>query len=255
MTQSNLRALVRSGVSIGTFISINSTAVVEKVGSSGIDFLVLDAEHTALSISDLDSLLRSAALVGAAAVVRVPEVGSYIGRVLDAGAAGIVAPRIETAEQAAEAVSRVRYPPEGVRGLGPGRGGYPGGPIAEHLRSANDRVLLIVQIETRLGVENAEAILSTPGVDALLVGPADLAASLGVELGADAHRKAIETVFTVAEKHSVVPGAASFTDSDTEMMVALGARMLTIGSDSMFLASGADEVAAQAVALKAAAKA
>jgi len=224
---------------IGTFIGIDAPNVVETMGRIGFDYLVVDAEHGPLGIRSIGDLLRSAALVGAPTLVRVPETGPYIGRVLDAGAAGVLVPRIETADDAVDAVARARYAPEGYRGLGPGRGGYAGGDIPSHLRRANESVVVAIQIETLLGLKNADAILAVPGVDAVVVGPADLAASLGVPFGSTEHQAAVDRIIDAGLVHGVAPGAFCFTEDDAKRLAARGARMLIVGGDSLYMSNAA----------------
>jgi 2-keto-3-deoxy-L-rhamnonate aldolase RhmA len=240
MTTPSLRRKLLTEPVIGTFTGLESGAAIESLGRVGFDFLCIDAEHGALDIHTIADLLRSSALVGVPTLVRVPEVGPYIGRVLDAGAAGVLVPRIETADQAAEAVARARYTPEGTRGVGPGRGGYGGAvPVAEHMRATNDAVVVAVQIETQRGIDNADAILGTPGVDAVVVGPMDLAASLGTTMGSPEHTAAVDRIIDAAAVQGTASGAFCLGVPDAERVAARGARLLIVGADSLFLATAA----------------
>lgn len=153
--------------------------------------LCLDAEHSAFGVADLQGLIRAADVTGTPALVRVPELGQDIGRVLDWGAAGVVVPRIETVDQAREAVSRVRYPSVGGRGAGPGRATRYGANMGQYLATANDDVLLVLQIETAAGVADAEEIAAVEGIDVIFVGPGDLAVSLGTSPGSAQHTAAV----------------------------------------------------------------
>lgn len=224
---------------VGTFVGIDAPQVLESLGTVGFDFLCIDAEHGALDIKSIADLLRAAQLGGTPTIVRVPEVGHYIGRVLDAGAAGILVPRIETPEQAADAVARARYVPDGYRGLGPGRGGYAGGSVPEHLRTANDSIVVAIQIETQTGLDRADEILAVPGVDAVVVGPMDLSASLGTPMGSEAHTAAVDRIVDAALAHGVAPGAFCLSPADAERLADRGARMLIVGADLMFLMTAA----------------
>ncbi|BDZ47902.1 hypothetical protein GCM10025867_01430 [Frondihabitans sucicola] len=182
--------------------------------------------------------------------MRVPETGSYVSRVLDAGAAGVLVPRIETAADAADVVARARYAPDGYRGLGPGRGGWKGGPIPEHLVASNAGVLVAIQIETRRGLDNADAILAVPGIDAVVIGPADLAASLGVAMGSDEHAAASDRIVEAALANDVAPGAFCMSVADAERLTARGARLLIVGGDGLFLAKASAEAWSAAESLK-----
>ncbi|HEX7382178.1 MAG TPA: aldolase/citrate lyase family protein [Nevskiaceae bacterium] len=243
MEARQLRSEVRRRCLCGPFITIDASAVVELLGSCGFDYGIIDAEHSPLSIDRIAALLGAAAISGLPLLVRVPETGAYVGRVLDAGAAGVLAPRIESADAAAEVVSRARYVPEGARGLGPGRGGYHGGSMAGHMAAANAGVLVAVQIETRRGLDAVDEILSVRGVDAVVVGPADLAASLGVEMGSAEHTAACDRIIGAASRHGVAAGAFCMSADIARAYRARGLHLLIVGADSMFLADGATRVA------------
>jgi len=235
----HLRARVHEGPVIGTTVAIPSAMVVEALGASPVDVLCIDAEHTPLSVEGLETLLRAADLAPKAAIVRVPEVGSYIARVLDLGAAGIIVPRIETAAQAAEVVERARYAPEGKRGAGTGRGQSYGAGLVEYVANANAELLVAIQIETITGLAAADAILSTPGIDAVVIGPFDLATSMGVAMGSDEHRAAIAEIFAVADRHGVAKGAFVFSDAEVGPYLEQGATLLLVGMDIVSVINGA----------------
>lgn len=235
----HLRARVHEGPVIGTSVAIPSAMVVEALGPSAFDAILIDAEHSPLSIDGLESLLRAADLAPKAAIVRVPEVGSYIARVLDLGAAGVVVPRIETATQAAEVVERARYAPEGRRGAGPGRGQAYGAGLAEYVATANADLLVAIQIETVAGLEARDAILAIPGIDAVVIGPFDLATSMGVAPGSPEHANAIAEIFASAERHGVARGAFVFSPDEVPGYLAQGATLLFVGMDIFSVVAGA----------------
>lgn len=235
----HLRSRVRETPVIGTSVAIPSAMVVEALGASSFDAILIDAEHSPLSVEGLESLLRAADLAPKPAIVRVPEVGSYIARVLDLGAAGVVVPRIETAAQAAEVVERARYAPEGRRGAGPGRGQAYGGSLVDYVAKANAELLVAIQIETVAGLEAREQILATPGIDAVVIGPFDLATSLGVEVASPDHAAAISEIFATADRHGVAKGAFAFGPDDVAGYLAQGATLLFAGMDIFSVVSGA----------------
>lgn len=235
----HLRSRVAAEPVIATSVAIPSAMVVEALGSSSFDAVLLDAEHSPFSVETLESLLRAADLRPIAAIVRVPEVGSYISRALDLGAAGVIVPRIETAAQAAEVVERARYAPLGKRGAGTGRGQAYGAGLAEYVAAANDELLVAIQIESADGLAHADEILATPGLDAVVIGPFDLATSLGVALGSPEHRAAIAEIFAAADRHGVAKGAFVFSADDVAGYLADGATLLMIGMDIMSVVSGA----------------
>jgi 2-keto-3-deoxy-L-rhamnonate aldolase RhmA len=235
----HLRSRVHAGPVIGTSVAIPSAMVVEALGSSPFDAICIDAEHSPLSVEGLESLLRAADLAPKAAIVRVPEVGSYIARVLDLGAAGIIVPRIETVQQAAEVVERARYAPEGRRGAGPGRGQAYGASMADYVSRANAEILVAIQIETVAGLEAADAILAVAGIDAVVIGPFDLATSMGVIPGSPEHSAAIRQVFAAADRHGVAKGAFAFSPDEVAAYLEQGATLLFAGMDIFSVVSGA----------------
>ena len=235
----HLRSRVTEEILIGTTVAIPSPAVVEVLGGTPFDLLLIDAEHSPLSVEGLESMLRAADLAPKATLVRVPEVGSYIARVLDLGAAGVVVPRIESAQQAAEVVERARYAPQGRRGAGPARGQSYGASLAEYVTRANAEILVAVQIETIAGLDAADEILATPGLDAVVIGPFDLATSMGEEVGSVKHLAAIAAIFAAADRHGVAKGAFVFANSELEGYVKQGATLFLIGMDILSVLSGA----------------
>jgi 4-hydroxy-2-oxoheptanedioate aldolase len=171
-----------AGPALGTWIKIPAMEIVELVALAGFDFLVIDLEHAPIGLESAYRLIGTALYTGVSPLVRVPGLDAgLIQRVLDAGAEGIMVPHVDTAAQAGAAVSAVRFPPLGARGVGATSraGAWGARPRAEYLRYGQREVILIPQIESALGVRNAAAIAATGGVDALLVGAADLAVGEG----------------------------------------------------------------------------
>lgn len=241
MSKYALRQHIAERPLIGTTVLSTAPSVVEVAASSPFEVLCLDAEHSALSIELIENLVRAADVQNTPTIVRVPEAGHYIGRVLDLGAAGVVVPRLETAEQVADVVERARFAPEGKRGAGPGRGSGYGYSLAGagYAARANANNLVAVQIETASAVEAIDEIVSVPGLDAVLVGPFDLALSLGVAPGSQEHTAAIERVISTAAKHGVAPGAFCFSETDVAFYAQRGGRVLLIGGDLAWVSSGA----------------
>lgn len=241
-----LRSRVHAAPIIATTVAIPSPTVVEALAASPFDALLIDAEHSPLSIEGLEGMLRAADIAPKPTLVRVPEVGWYIPRVLDLGAAGVVVPRVETAGQARDAVDRTRYAPEGKRGAGPARGQSYGATMSDYVARANDSLLLAVQIETAAGLDAAEEILAVPGIDVVVIGPFDLATSLGTTVGSDAHRAAVRTIFAAAHRHGVATGAFAFSTQDVADYLALGATLLFAGMDLTSVVDGAARTWAEA---------
>ncbi|MBB3674864.1 HpcH/HpaI aldolase family protein [Modestobacter versicolor] len=170
------------GPALGTWVKIPATEVVELVALAGFDFVVIDLEHSPIDLESAFRLIGTALHTGVSPIVRVADLHpGLVQRVLDAGAEGVMVPHVDTPEQARAAAAAVRFPPLGTRGVGAtSRAGAWGAlPLAEYLRRGQEEVVLIAQVESALGVANAGEIAAVPGVDALLVGAADLSVSEG----------------------------------------------------------------------------
>jgi 2-keto-3-deoxy-L-rhamnonate aldolase RhmA len=171
------------GPAIGTWIKLPAIESMEIIALAGFDFAVIDLEHSPIDLETAYRHIGIALLSGVSPLVRVPGIdGGIIQRVLDAGAEGIVVPHVDTAAQAREASARIRFPPRGGRGVGStGRAGEWGAmPREEYLRYGNDEVAFIPQIESAEAARNAAAIAHVEGVDAILIGAADLSTDLGM---------------------------------------------------------------------------
>jgi 2-keto-3-deoxy-L-rhamnonate aldolase RhmA len=167
---------------LGTWVKIPAMESIELVALAGFDFVVIDLEHSAMSIESAYRQIGIALLSGVSPIVRIPSLDAgIVQRILDSGAEGIMLPHVDTAEQAEAAVSAVRFPPLGTRGVGStSRAGSWGTvPRSEYLRYGQEEVVLIAQIESGLAARNAGAIAAVEGVDALLIGAADLSTSEG----------------------------------------------------------------------------
>lgn len=164
---------------LGVWCGLDSTATIEAITSLEIDWITLDGEHGLISAGACLPQLQ-AVRAPVSALVRLPAADPALAaRVLDAGAHGVVVPRVESGEQAAAMVAACRYPPAGRRGVGPHRAAGYGTGLASYLEHANANVLVVVQIESRAAVEHCAEIVAVDGLAAALVGPNDLAASLG----------------------------------------------------------------------------
>ena len=170
------------GPALGTWVKLPAMESMELVGLAGFDFAVIDMEHSAMGIETVYRHIGTALYSGVSPIVRIPSLdGGIVQRLLDAGAEGIMLPHVDTVEQAAAAASAVRFPPIGTRGVGStSRAGAWGAVSREdYLRYGQEEVVLIAQIESAEAARNAGAIAAVPGVDALLIGAADLSVSEG----------------------------------------------------------------------------
>lgn len=167
-------------VTVGSWITIGDTSVAEIMAKAGFEWLTIDMEHSAITLDQANRLIQVIELSGVTALVRVGENDPLlIKRVMDSGAHGVIVPMVNTREDALRAVNAVRYPPYGERGVGLARAQGYGLEFERYKTWLSNESVVIVQIEHIKGVENLEDILSVEGVDAFLVGPYDLTASLG----------------------------------------------------------------------------
>ncbi|MFO0917696.1 MAG: aldolase/citrate lyase family protein [Planctomycetaceae bacterium] len=181
-TQALRAKLSRGEPCLGAWLSIGDPLTVETWASDcTLDWVLIDMEHSGQGWQGLQMMFLGWKGCATPLIVRVPSQDlSFISRAMDLGAAGIVVPFVNTAEQAARIVSACKYPPVGTRGFGPRRASRHYARSAEYRDSANDGLFVVVQIEHRQGLENVEEIASVPGLDGLFIGPGDLSFSLGV---------------------------------------------------------------------------
>lgn len=166
---------------IGTWITLGHAGIAEICADAGFDWLVIDMEHSAISISEAADLIRTISLSGGVPLVRVPDHSpTLIKRVMDAGAAGVIVSTVNTAEQAAAVVSAVKYPAMGTRGVGLARAQEYGLGFETYKAWQEEGSIVVVQIEHVDGVANIDAICATPGLDGVFVGPYDLSGSMGM---------------------------------------------------------------------------
>ena len=239
-----LRQRVLAGETLlGAFVGLGSPAAAELVGRAGFDWAIVDLEHGFGTEADLVATIHALETTGTPALVRPQSTERLrIGRALDMGAAGIMVPRLETVEQVGEAVSYLRYPPAGVRGValltrGAGLGEVGHGAVA----GLNERVIGIVQVESVGAVEHAAEIAAIDGVDVLFVGPADLSHSLGIpgQFGEPAYRDALERVVRACRDAGKAAGILLYGTAALEDHLGLGFTFVGIGSDLSWLREGA----------------
>lgn len=203
--------LQRNDYIIGSWLSTGSPVVAELMAACGFDFLTVDVEHSAVDLSQVQVLFQAiqAGNPNCIPLVRLPGHDyATTKRFLDAGALGVIAPLINTVEQAIEVVNAVKYPSQGHRGVGFCRANMYGINLNEATASANDQTIICVQIEHIDGVKNIDKILSVPEIDAVFVGPYDLSASMG-RIGQFNHPEVRETLQYIIDKctaHGVIPG-------------------------------------------------
>jgi 2-dehydro-3-deoxyglucarate aldolase len=203
--------LIAGEAVVGSWINSGSPIVAELMAACGFDFLCVDAEHSAVDLSETQRLFQAitSGNPGCDCLVRLHGVDyALVKRYLDAGARGVVAPLVRTKAEAEQIVEAVKYPPEGLRGVGFCRANQYGLNLQREFERANDENLVAVQIEHIDAVENIDAILSTSGVDAAFIGPYDLSASMGItaQFEHPEYLAARDAILEGCKKNQVVPG-------------------------------------------------
>lgn len=254
MRANHVRRRLKSGEpSVGTWLSLPSPEAAEYVSRLGFDWLVIDAEHNPIDIRTLAQMFAAMAASGSAPMVRLPwNSPENFKRVLDAGAWGMVVPMVNSRAEAEQAVEAARYFPDGNRSVGGGR--FPmsfDAGAEEYFRNANEEILVVLQIEHIRGVENADAILSVPGVDACFIGPNDLAASMGLGLGVPLESDIVPLMDAIAEirsacqRNGVAPGIHCSGAAGVNQRIAEGFQFCAMASELRYLLSGLrDDLAA-----------
>lgn len=231
----------------GIWICSANSTVAEIVASSGIDWILIDAEHTP---NDLQSILVQLQVTyghPATPMVRPPHGDSnLIKQYLDLGVQNILIPMVNTAAEAAALVRAVRYPPLGIRGVGSALArASRWNRIGDYLPSASDTISLFVQIETTEAVANIESILAVEGIDGLFIGPSDLAASMGL-LGQQDHEdvvSSVEACIKVAKSAGIKVGVNAFAPATADRYIAAGVDFILVGADVALLARGSEALA------------
>ncbi len=225
----------------GYSLALGSPLAAEALASTGIDFILVDNQHGSFGPDSTIACFMAMAGGGAIPMARTARNDyTMIGRLLDEGALGIVIPMVHTVEDAKAAADACRLPPVGTRSWGWGRAARYGDDYAD---GVNDQVFVAVQLESIQAVENAEAILSTPGVDGCWAGPADLALSMGIHprnaSEDDRHARALERVVTACRNTGTIAGLSCSSPEEMVRRAAQGFQFLTGGGDLGFMMQGA----------------
>lgn len=252
-----LRERVASGEFVfGTLVTeLRLPSLSVRLASAGFDFFVIDMEHGALDTSWAADFIVTARLSGIVPLVRpLSPTREHLSRLLGLGAAGVMVPNVETAEQAVRIVRSAHYPPDGTRGWSahPAQVDFESMNTAELASASNETTFVMMQIESQLGVENASDILAVDGIDAVLIGPGDLSLNLGVPGDYD-HPDfvgAVRSVFAAAREHGVTAGIHCHNPEFAREWRAAGAGLLTYSSDMGFLDSAAGEAAQMLAGLR-----
>ncbi len=227
---------------IGTLISLPSPEIAEILSHTGYDWLFIDAEHGAFNPQQTQPMLQAAG--DTPCVIRVPAGDDvWIKKALDIGAAGIIVPQVHTAEQAEQIINQCKYSPVGNRGVGIGRAHTYGLNFENTIKHANDETAVILQAESQKAIDNIEEIVKVPGLDAILVGPYDLSASLG-RIGEVNHpevQEAISRVAAVCKAANIRLGYFGVNASAVKPAIENGFTLITVGVDTLFVIKSATE--------------
>lgn len=233
-----LSQILSRRTALGGWCSIGNSFSAEIVASAGVDFIVIDLQHGMVTFSDLTAMLQAVMLQSVIPLVRVPIGGHAIAqKALDAGAHGIIFPWISTPEEANDLVSNVRYPPTGIRSFGPTRARL-------HMDAdpgeLNGLLIVLAQIENRMAMENLEAIINTPGLDGVYVGPNDLAISHELPIGAQSNQMddMLGRIVRTANNAHRMSGCHTFGAEAAKRAVDRGFKLVSVSNDVATLRSG-----------------
>ena len=243
MRDNRIKKLLSEGKAvIGSAISLPDPFVAEVIGKVGFDFLIIDTEHCPITISELQNVLIGLHPTESVIIVRAAwNDVVMIKQILDVGAEGVVVPWVNSAEEARRAVAAAKYPPLGIRGCGPRRAARLSASSAEYFVKANDNILVLGQIETVQAVENLDEMLQVEGLDGIMVGPADLACSMGYihDMQNPAVDDMIGRILNKCKEHKVPFGMFTGTMENARKWISRGGQIATVGSDVGFIAEGA----------------
>ncbi len=231
------RALASGDVAIGTMcFEFNTVGIGRIAAEAGAEFIVYDMEHTGWSIETIRMLMATSRAAEIVPLVRVPATQYHLlSRPLDVGAMGLMVPMVESEQQARLVVQSAKYPPDGARGAAfrLAHDDYADGDIVTKMRSANDEVLLIAQIETSAGIAEADRIAQVDGIDVLWIGHFDLTASLGIpgQFTHPDYLRAVDTVLDACARYGKTAGMMPGDVETAKTLLGQGFRALAYSGD------------------------
>ena len=236
-------------VQYGAFLGLPDNSAAEIAAGAGFDWLLIDQEHGAFELAAVLRHLQVLAAYDVAPIVRAASGDpTLLKKLLDVGAQTLVIPMVDTAEQAADLVQAVRYPPQGIRGIGTSMArAARWNQVPGYATTANDEICLIVQAETSLSLSNLDAILAVEGVDGVFIGPSDLSASMG-HVGNPGHPDVVTAIDNTLQRISAAGKYAGVFCMNPELAkhyIAQGANFMAIGTDTMILSQGLIQTAAR----------
>lgn len=242
------RMLREKRLQVGLFVALANTYSMEILATAGFDWLLIDGEHAPNNPATVLPQLQAAAPYPVQLVVRpVNHDTALIKQYLDIGAQTLLVPMVESVSEAAALVRAVRYPPQGMRGVGTSLArAARWNAVRDYAKHANDEICLIVQIESRQGLANLDAILMVEGVDGIFIGPADLAASMGY-LGQSGHPEVKAAIEDAVKRIAATGKAAGVFVSEPKLArhyLDCGASFIAVGGDVTLLRTAALKLAA-----------
>ena len=241
MRINRIKQLWREGKpAIGGFLSVPSGFSAEVMAHTGLDWLCIDMQHGVIDYADVVPMLTAISTTATTPIVRVPwNDAATIMKVLDAGAYGVIVPMVSNRAEAERAVAACRYPPAGIRSNGPNRALLYGG--ADYQKNADKEMLCIAMIETAEGIEKMDEIISTPGLDAVYIGPTDLALSLGLPAVMDnddpKHVATVNKILETCRRHKVMAAMHTTSAKYTQRYIDQGFNMVMLVNDRFAMMS------------------
>ena len=242
------RAIKAGRSQIGLWCSLASNISVEIVAGSGFDWLLLDTEHSPNELNMVYGQLQAVMENKVQPIVRPPWNDQVmIKRFLDAGVQTLLVPMVQTVEEAEQAVASTRYPPRGVRGFASASRSSRFGRVKDYHTRCEEEICVLVQIETKQGLDNLEAIAAVEGLDGLFIGPGDLSAGLGYlgDQGNPAFRPVLEDAMRRIKATGKAPGILTGDEALARRCIELGCLFTAVGADSGILARGSEQLAAK----------
>ena len=247
MRKNKLKKIFSEGkAAINGWLQIPNSFSAEVMAHQGWDSLTIDMQHGVVDYPNALQMLQGISTTDVVPMARVNwnEPGQIM-KILDAGVYGIICPMVSNRKEAEKFVQACLYPPKGYRSFGPIRGLLYGGP--DYGKHANTEILKFAMIETKESLDKLDEIMSTPGLDGIYIGPADLSLAIGAEPGFDKEEKdpaysVIMKILEHAKKNKIIPGIHNATPEYAEKMIKKGFQLVTVASDQRFMSSGAKTV-------------
>ena len=244
MRKNKLKELFKAGKPIiNSWLAVPSSFSAEVMANQGWDSITIDMQHGLIEYSNAISMLQAISTTDTTPLARVNwnEPGQIM-KILDAGCYGIICPMVSNRKEAENFVQACQYPPNGYRSFGPVRANIYGG--ADYAKHADNEILKLAMIETKESLEKLDEILDTPNLDGIYIGPADLSLSVGEEPGFDKPENSkafseISRVLEAAKKRNLLAGIHNGTPEYAQKMIDKGFNLVTVGSDSRYIVSGA----------------